>query len=121
MCSSDLQVTVIDPKGVQFEQLQKLRAQALQIQSQAVADGKVIQPRQILRQIEDDLEKRRNSESAKAAKKQLEDVWSKRPWINGPITRDTLPALKQKAGYDINKQRDVTRIETLLNQAEGNE
>ena len=73
------QVTVIDPKGVQFEQLQKLRAQALQIQSQAVVDGKVIQPRQILRQIEDDLEKRRNSESAKAAKKQLDDVWSKRP------------------------------------------
>lgn len=114
------QVTVIDPKGVEFQRLQGLRSQAMQIQAQATAEGKILTPRMILQQIEGDLEKRRNSEGAKAARKQLDDVWSKKEWINGPISRDSLPALKLKAGKDQNKLREYNRIEQLVNQAEGN-
>lgn len=113
------QVTVIDPKGIEFQRLQQLRSQALQIQAKAIGEGKILQPREILRQVEEDLGRQRNTESAKAARKQLDDVWSKRPWINGPITMESLPALKQKAGNDLNKQRDLARIESLLKQAQG--
>jgi len=113
------QVTVIDPKGVQFKQLQDLRAEAMQIQAQATAEGKILQPREILRQVEDGLQKRRNSEAAKAARKALDDVWSKKNWINGPITRDSVPALRQKAGSDKNKNKEIDEIEKLLNQLEG--
>ena len=114
-------VTVIDPKGKEFERLQQLRANALQIQSQAIRDGKVLQPRQILEQVSKDLEARRNTEQAKAAQRSLTEVWEKKPWINGPITRDSLPALERKAGDDKNKQREITQIKRLLEQAEGNQ
>jgi len=114
-------VTVIDPKGKEFERLQQLRANALQIQSQAIRDGKVLQPRQILEQVSKDLEARRNTEQAKAAQRSLTEVWEKKPWINGPITRDSLPALERKAGDDKNKQREIAQIKRLLEQAEGNQ
>lgn len=113
------QVTVIDPKGVNFQNLQRLRAEAMQIQAQATTEGKILQPREILRQVEDGLEKRRNSEAAKAAKNALENTWSKRPWINGQITRDSLPALEQKAGTDKSKLQELKTIKQLLDQSEG--
>jgi hypothetical protein len=112
---------VIDPKGKEFERLQQLRASALQIQSQAVRDGKFLQPKQILEQVSKDLEARRNTEQAKAAQKSLTEVWEKKPWINGPINRDSLPALERKAGDDKNKQREIAQIKRLLEQAEGNQ
>ncbi|NBT75679.1 MAG: hypothetical protein EBT15_06885 [Betaproteobacteria bacterium] len=112
---------VIDPKGVEFQRLQGLRADAQQIQAEATRDGKVITPRQTLLELEKRLEQRRNSEQAKAARNSLETVWEKKPWINGPITRETLPALKKKAGDDVNKQREIKQIERLLDQAEGNQ
>ena len=115
------QVTVIDPKGAEFQRLQTLRANALEIQTQALRDGKVITPRQVLTQLETDLEKKRNSEEAKNARKQLDDVYSKKEWINGQITRETLPALKKKAGNDRNKLNELKRIEDLLNKSEGNQ
>lgn len=110
------QVTVIDPKGAEFQRLMKLRSQAQQIQAGATAEGKILTPRMILQQVETDLEKTRNSESAKAARNSL-SVFEKKPWINGLITRQNLPALEQKAGNDINKQRELTRIKQLLDQA----
>lgn len=110
------QVTVIDPKGTEFQRLMKLRSQAQQIQAGATAEGKILTPRMILQQVETDLEKTRNSESAKAARNSL-SVFEKKPWINGSITRQNLPALEQKAGNDINKQRELTRIKQLLDQA----
>lgn len=113
------QLTVIDPKGAEFQRLQSLRSEALQIQSEAMRDGKTMTPRQVLSTLETNLEKKRNSEEAKSARKQLDDVWSKKEWVNGPITRDTLPALKRKAGNDVNKQREIKRIEDLLNKSEG--
>lgn len=110
---------VIDPKGIEFQRLQQLRADAQQIQSEATRDNKILTPRQTLLQLEKKLEERRNTAAATAARKQLDDVYSKRDWINGQITRDGLPALRKKAGNDVNKQREITRIEQLLKQAEG--
>jgi hypothetical protein len=48
-------------------------------------------------------------------------VYSKKEWINGQITRETLPALKKKAGNDQNKLRELKRIEDLLTKSEGNQ
>lgn len=110
-------VTVIDPKGQEFKRRQELMAQAKDIEAQMIREGKVPTPRMILEKIDDSISQQRNSEAAKAARKQLEDVYAKLPWINGTITRQNLPALKQKAGNDINKQRVITRIEQLLTTA----
>ena len=84
-------------------------------------------PRQVLIQIEDNLLKRRNSEDAKAAQKRIDEFAKNadgtykngRDWITGPVTRDNLPALRQKAGNDAQKLRDVNELEKLLKRAEG--
>lgn len=114
------QVTVIDPKGVEFQRLQGLRSQALQVQSEAVSKGEVITPREVLSRIEQGLEKTRQSEGAKAARAQLE-IYEKKEWVNGKITRDGLSALEKKAGTDRNKLNELKRIRSLLDQAEGNQ
>lgn len=112
-------VVVIDPKGQEFQRRQELHARAKEIEAEALRQGKVLTPRQILSQLDDDIAKRRSSEGAKAAKKQLDDVWSKQPWINEPITRKNLPALKEKAKGDRTKENAIKQIEKLLNQSEG--
>jgi hypothetical protein len=113
-------VVVIDPKGEEFKRRTQLQAEALQIQSAAAADGKTLTPRQILTQLEDNIAKRRNTETAKAAQNSLK-VYEKQEWINGAITRDTLPALERKAGTDKKKQQELNRIKQLLKQAEGDQ
>ena len=113
-------VVVIDPKGEEFKRRTQLQAEALQIQSAAAADGKTLTPRQILTQLEDNIAKRRNTETAKAAQNSLK-VFEKQDWINGSITRDTLPALEIKAGKDKKKQQELNRIKQLLKQAEGDQ
>lgn len=110
------QVTVIDPKGAEFQRLMQLRSRAQQIQAGATAEGKILTPRMILQQVETDIERTRNTESAKAARKSLE-VFEKKEWVNGKITRQNLPTLEKKAGNDINKQRELARIRQLLDQA----
>lgn len=120
-------VVVLDPKGEEFKRRADLKAQALQIQAAAAAEGKTLTPRQILTQLEDGLSKRRNTEDAKSAQRQL-DEFAQRPdgnykpgreWITGPVTRENLPALRQKAGNDPNKLRQIAEIEKLLKRAEG--
>jgi hypothetical protein len=116
------QVTVIDPKGVEFQRLQGLRAQAMQIQAEATREGKVLTPRAILQQVESGIEQTRNTEGARAARKTLDDVWAKKDWINaqpGGITKATLPDLKRKAGNDKAKLQQYNQIERLVSQAEG--
>ena len=121
-------VVVIDPKGEEFKRRTQLQAEALQIQSAAIAEGKTLTPRQILTQLEDNIAKRRNTEDAKAATKQLEEFAKRtdgtykpgREWITGPVTRDNLPALRQKAGNDQNKLRQIAELEKLLKRSEGN-
>ena len=111
-------VVVIDPKGEEFKRRNELKAQALQIQAAAAAEGKTLTSRQILAQLEGGLATRRGTEEAKAARKSLE-VFENMDWIKGPITADTLPALERKAGTDKSKMRQITRIKQLLKQAAG--
>jgi hypothetical protein len=111
-------VVMIDPKGEEFKRHTELKVQALQIQEAAAAKGETLTPRQILTQLEDNIAKTRNTESAKAARKSLE-VYEKSDWINGPITNDSLPALERKAGTDKKKLQELNRIKQLLRQANG--
>lgn len=112
-------VVVLDPKGAEFQRLNRLRARATEIQAAAQREGKVMMPSQIIDQLTRETEQARNSEQAKQARTQLE-VYQKKDWISGPITRDLLATLERKAGTDVNKQREVKRIRQLLDQAEGN-
>ena len=120
-------VVVIDPKGEEFKRRNELKVEVLNIQAAAAAEGKTLTPRQILTQLEDNIAKRRNSEDAKSARKSL-DEFAKRPdgtyksgrdWITAPVTRNNLPALRQKAGNDANKLRQVNEIEKLIKRSEG--
>jgi hypothetical protein len=113
------QVVVIDPKGQEFKRRNELAEAADQIKAQAAIEGKVLTPRQVLDQLTKDIDARRNTEAAKLARTQL-DNYSKKDWINGPITRDGLAALERKAGTDKVKVNELKRIRTLLDQAEGN-
>ena len=108
------QITVLDPKGAEFQRLQQLRASAQFIQAEATAKGEVVTPRQVLERVGADLEKRRNTEQAKAARNSLTTVWEKK--AGGPITRDSLPALERTGKL---KPAEITQIKKLLDQAEG--
>ena len=114
------QVVVIDPKGEEFKRRQKLVTDAEDIRLQAAKEGKILSPRQILQELTKQIETKRNSEGAKQARASLEN-YAKKDWINGPITRDSLPALERKAGNDRAKLNELKRIRTLLDQSEGNE
>lgn len=107
-------VVVLDPKGEEFKRRSELQAQALDIQAQAARDGKVFTPRQILQQLETNLEQRRSSESSRQARRSLNEVWQKK--AGGEITRDTLPGLEKSGKLNANELRTVRR---LLDQAEG--
>jgi hypothetical protein len=109
-------VTIIDPKGQEFQRLQKLKSQAQSIQAQATAEGKFLQPKAILDQVSKDLETSRNTEQAKAAQRTLESVWEKK--AGGKITRETLPALENSKKL---KPNEITQVKRLLDQAEGNQ
>ena len=109
-------VTVLDPKGTEFQRLQRLRVDAQQVQAQAAVEGKVLTPRMVLQQLEVKLEENRNTEQAKAARNALTTVWEKK--AGGPITRDTLPALENSKKL---KPAEITQVKRLLDQAEGNQ
>ena len=112
-------VTVIDPKGQEATRRAELKAESLEIQAAAARDGKTLTSREILDTLENRIIERRNAADAKAAKQTLVDVWEKRPWINGPITRDKLPSLEQKAKGNRNREQELAQIKRLLDQAEG--
>ena len=120
-------VVVLDPKGEEFKRRSELKEEALQIQAKAAGEGKTLTSRQILIELEDNLLKRRNSEDAKAAQRRIDEFAKNadgtykngRDWITGPVTRDNLPALRQKAGNDAQKLRDINELEKLLKRAEG--
>jgi hypothetical protein len=113
------QVVVLDPKGAEFQRLQELRADALDIEAAATREGKVITPRQVLLQLEKDIEAKRSTQAAESAKDTLKTVYEKKAWINGPITPESLSALERKAGNDKNKLADLRRIKVLLEQSQG--
>jgi len=110
-------VVVLDPKGEEFKRRSELQAQALDIQAQAARDGKVMTPRQILQQLETNLEQRRSTEEARAAQRLLQEDTS--PYVKkagGKITRDNLAALEKSGKLNPN---EIRRIRQLLDQAEG--
>jgi len=109
-------VTIIDPKGQEFQRLQQLKSKAQSIQAQATAEGKFLQPKAILEQVSKDLETSRNTEVAKAARNTLTTFWEKK--AGGPITRETLPALENSKKL---KPQEIAQIKRLLDQAEGNQ
>lgn len=114
------QVVVIDPKGVEFQQRQRYADEAEVIRSQAASEGKVLTPDQVGDILRKNVETRRNSEGAKQAREKLTRNYETKPWINGPITRDSISALEVKAGTDRTKLNDLKMIKKLLNEAEGN-
>jgi hypothetical protein len=112
------QVVIVDPKGTAFKQRNILMAKVEEIRANAAIDGKVVTTEDIVSKLETYVDKQRNSESAKAAKTTLE-TYTKKDWINGPITRDSLPALEIKAQGNKTRENELRRIRQLLDQAEG--
>jgi len=110
-------VVVLDPKGAEFKRRQELLAEAKDIEARLIRENKVPTPRMILSELDDSIAKRRNSEGAKAAREQLDRVWSKQKWINGPISRKNLSQLEHLAKGDQKKERDLAQIKKLLDQA----
>jgi hypothetical protein len=70
---------------------------------------------------------KRNSTEAKQAKESLDNftvdragkVKPDRDWITGPVNKQTLPALREKAKGDPKKLRQIQEIERLLKVSEG--
>jgi hypothetical protein len=109
----------LDPKGAQFKQLGALRARAASLQAQADADGKFISAESILLTLEKEVGDTRNTEAVKAAQARIDNYQKKQDWINGPITRDSLPALELKAKGNKSRENILREITRQLNIVEG--
>jgi hypothetical protein len=120
-------VISLDKNSEEWKRKQQLKLRAAQIEAEAANEGKVLTERQILDKMENELLAKRNTAEAKQAKEALDYfVLDKsgrakpdRDWITGPINRQTLPALRQKAGNDPKKLRQVQEIERLITVSEG--
>jgi len=126
-------VFVLDKKSDEWKKKQRLKAEGEQIKAEAAIDGRTITNAQVIKQLEENVIKRQNTAEAKAAKDALDYfVLDKsgrakpdRDWITGPINRQTLPALKQKAeatkdpGDRTRRMRQIQEIERLLKISEG--
>lgn len=118
---------VIDEKSEQFKKRKRLEARAAQIESDLINQGKPVTKAQVADILEQEVLAQKNSQEAKDARKQLDDYARRadgsfkpdRDWITGPINRNTLPALRQKAGNDPKKLRQIQDIERLLKLSEG--
>jgi hypothetical protein len=120
-------IVVLDKNSAEFKRKQELKTRVLQIQAEASAKGETITERQILNQIESEILAKKNTSEAKQALDSLNyyvidksgRAKPDRDWITGPVNRQTLPALKQKAGTDPKKLRQIQEIERLLKISEG--
>jgi hypothetical protein len=120
-------VISLDKNSEEWKRKQQLKVRAAQIEAEAANEGKVLTERQILDKMESELLAKRNTAEAKQAREALDyfvlDKSGKakpdRDWITGPINRQTLPALRQKAGNDPKKLRQVQEAERLLKVSEG--
>jgi hypothetical protein len=113
------QMVVLDPKATEWQQRQRLSGMADQYKAKMMAEGKPFTNQDVIDYLNREVEGRRNTEAARVARQRLE-TYSQKDWINGPITRDSIPTLRRKAGNSQVRQREVDQIEKLLNQAEGN-
>lgn len=120
-------VISLDKNSEEWKRKQQLKLRAAQIEAEAANEGKVLTERQILDKMENEILAKRNTAEAKQAKEALDYfVTDKsgrakpdRDWITGPVNRKTLPALRQKAGNDPKKLRQVQEIERLIKASEG--
>ena len=126
-------VISLDKNSEEWKRKQQLKLRAAQIEAEAANEGKVLTERQILDKMENELLAKRNTAEAKQAKEALDYfVLDKsgrakpdRDWITGPINRQTLPALRQKAeatkdpGDRTRRLRQVQEAERLLKVSEG--
>ena len=118
---------VLDKKSDEWKKKQRLKAEGEQIKAEAAIDGRTITNAQVIKQLEENVIKRQNTAEAKQAKESLDyfvidksgRAKQDRDWITGPINRQTLPALRQKAGNDPKKLRQVQEAERLLKVSEG--
>lgn len=126
-------VISLDKNSEEWKRKQQLKVRAAEIEAEAANEGKVLTERQILDKMENEILAKRNTAEAKQAKESLDYfVLDKsgrakpdRDWITGPINRQTLPALRQKAeatkdlGDRTKRLRQVQEAERLLKVSEG--
>lgn len=109
----------VDPKGEEFKRKAQLDRDAERVRQDLIAQGKPSNSRAILTELTKEIETKKNSEGAKAAKRSLEPFEAK---AGGEITSATYEAfaLKVKAGKVPNvKEKDLPRIKSLVEKAEG--
>jgi hypothetical protein len=120
-------IVFLDKNSAEFKRKQELKTRMFQIQAEASAKGESLTERQVLNQLESEILAKKNTSEAKQAKDSLDyfvidksgRAKPDKDWITGPINRQTLPALKQKAGTDPKKLRQIQEIERLLKISEG--
>lgn len=120
-------IVVIDQKSEEWKRKQQLKVRVAQIEADAANEGKVLTEAQIIDKMEKEILEKRNSSEAKQAKESLDNfVVDKagrpkpdRDWITGPVNKQTLPALREKAKNDPKKLRQIQEIERLLKVSEG--
>jgi hypothetical protein len=120
-------IVVIDQKSEEWKRKQQLKVRVAEIESEAANEGKVLTERQIIDKMEKEILDKRNSAEARQAKESLDNfVVDKagrpkpdRDWITGPVNKQTLPALREKAKTDPKKLRQIQEIERLLKVSEG--
>jgi len=114
-----LGMNFIDPKGAEFTRKAQLDRDADRVKQDLIAQGKPSNSRAILAELTKEIETKKNSEGAKAAKNSLKPYEDK---AGGEITSATYEAfaLKVKAGKVPNvKEKDLPRIKSLVEKAEG--
>jgi len=120
-------IVVIDQKSEEWKRKQQLKVRVAEIESEAANEGKVLTERQIIDKMEKEILDKRNSAEARQAKDSLDNfvkdkagkIKPDRDWITGPVNKQTLPALREKAKGDQKKLRQIQEIERLLKVSEG--
>ncbi len=109
-----------DPKGAEFTRKAELDRKAEQIRQELIAQGKPSNARAILEVIGKDLEVKKNSEGAKAARASLKPYEDKVDGVQITSQNFDTFALKVKQGKVKNvTERDLPRIKSLVDKAEG--
>lgn len=116
-----LGVQFSDPKGAEFTRKAQLDRDADRVRQDLISQGKPSNSRAILEALTKEVEIKKNSEGAKAAKNSLKPFEDK---AGGEINSSTFEAFKLKVKQGKVKnvtEKDLPRIEKLMNKAEGNE
>lgn len=113
-------MVALDPKGAEFARLRKFQADAQDLKTQALRDGKIMSNSEVLDKLGAKVEERRNTEQAKAAKMRLQAYEAK----TGPITEQNIDAVVEKIKAGKVKGMKPTQAEQVRNtfkQSQGDE